>query len=260
MINQTYSNLEIILVDDGSTDDSGKICDKYAQKDTRIKVVHRINGGLSAARNSGLDICCGDMIAFLDSDDAFCSDMLQKMLDAMLRYDADIAECNFAEYECEHRMNQGIIDKKGKFVSCGSDREGLYNKKEAFKIRLQGKICATAWNKLYRRHIWNNLRFREGQNFEDIDLILDIIGKAERFYVLDEALVMRRTRKGSITRSYTVKNLKDRMLAHKHGVGYIRSHTPEYFDGNDMNMLRAHLYSYLLESYFTALSTGEKRQ
>lgn len=85
VLRQTYTDIEVILVDDGSTDGSGEICDKYGKKDNRIQVVHQANEGLSAARNAGLDICRGDLIAFLDPDDIYCQDMLSRMVHPILR-------------------------------------------------------------------------------------------------------------------------------------------------------------------------------
>ena len=94
IINQTYKNIEIILIDDGSTDSSGKICDDYANKDKRIKVIHKQNGGVSDARNTALDICRGDYIGFIDSDDYIELDMYETLLKFLLNNNLDVAMCS----------------------------------------------------------------------------------------------------------------------------------------------------------------------
>ena len=148
VLHQTYTDLEIILMDDGSTDGSGEICDRYQKKDSRIKVIHQENRGLSAARNAGIDICKGEMVAFLDPDDAFCKDMLQKMSDVMLKSGADIVECNFALYKSVHHMDPQKIWKKKKCISPEVNRTGLYQKKDALLMKLEGKIATNVWNKM----------------------------------------------------------------------------------------------------------------
>ena len=94
IINQTYKNLEIILVDDGSWDNSPRICDEYAKRDNRIKVIHKKNGGLADARNTGLKMITGNYISFIDSDDYIEKTMYEKMIKVILKYNADIIECN----------------------------------------------------------------------------------------------------------------------------------------------------------------------
>lgn len=83
IISQTYDNLEVILIDDGSTDRSGKICDEFAEKDSRIVVIHQKNSGVSAARNRGLDLCRGEYISFVDSDDYYCTDLMESAMNAL---------------------------------------------------------------------------------------------------------------------------------------------------------------------------------
>ncbi len=114
-INQTYKNLEIILVDDGSTDESGIICDEYAKLDTRIKVIHQKNQGLSAARNTGLDIMKGSIVSFLDSDDAFYPDTIKTMVETMQNQNSDIVSCNYEVFETEEFMDADKI--KPSFIS-----------------------------------------------------------------------------------------------------------------------------------------------
>lgn len=254
VMHQSYTDLEIILVDDGSTDGSGEICDRYQKKDSRIKVIHQENRGLSAARNAGLDICRGGQIAFLDSDDAFCKDMLQKMSDAMLKTGADIVECNFALYEGVQHMDPQKLGGKKKYIAPKMDRTGLYKKREAFLMQLDGKIATSAWNKLYHRRIWDRIRFREGQNYEDQDIILPVLGETERVYILDELLLMHRIRPGSITATHTLANMRDRDLAYRHCFEYIQAHTPEYFDEKDQSKALRSQYTSLLAQYYYVCS------
>ncbi len=103
-IHQTYKNLEIIIIDDGSTDGSETICDEYARKDHRVRVIHQDNKGLSAARNIGLGIMTGDAVAFLDSDDALEFDYVEKLVEAMNREDADIVICRFTIHNTVEKM------------------------------------------------------------------------------------------------------------------------------------------------------------
>ncbi|MCI6715732.1 MAG: glycosyltransferase, partial [Lachnospiraceae bacterium] len=250
LIHQTFTDLEIILVDDGSTDGSGEICDRYQNKDSRIKVIHQENRGLSAARNAGIDSCKGEMIAFLDPDDAFCKDMLQKMSDAMLRSGADIVECNYTLYKGIQHMDPQKIWKKKKVISPEVNRTGLYQKRDALLMELDGQIAPNAWNKLYNRKVWNSIRFREGQNYEDLDIILPLLGEAESVYVLDELLVMHRMRPGSITATHTFKNIRDRDLAYRHYFEYIQSHSPEYFNEKNQSMVLNARYTLLLRQYY----------
>ena len=109
LVNQTYKNLQIILVDDGSTDSSGYICDKYALKDKRIKVIHKSNGGLSSARNSGMQLADGNYIGFVDSDDFIMPTFYEELYNLLQKYDSDIAECEFLRIQMEN-----IEDAKNK--------------------------------------------------------------------------------------------------------------------------------------------------
>ncbi|WP_049945042.1 glycosyltransferase [Butyrivibrio sp. AC2005] len=155
LITQTYKNLEIILVDDGSTDSSGSICEKVAKEDDRIRVVHQANQGLSAARNTGLDIAKGEYIFFCDSDDYLQKDALEKMLNIMNRDHADIVACGI--------MHVG--DNEGMFTS---PQYGIWSGHEAvIQMMRSNNICTVAWNKLYKRELFRKLRFPIGALHED---------------------------------------------------------------------------------------------
>lgn len=251
VINQSFRDLEIILVDDGSTDGSGEICDRYREKDSRIKVIHQENKGLSAARNAGLDICMGERIAFLDSDDAFCRDALLKLSRAMDESGADIVECNFAEYYGDKKMDERKIGRKRKCICPKKDRTGVYGKKEALRMQVRGEIAPVAWDKLYRKEIWREQRFREGQNFEDTDIILLLLSQVERVYAIDDKLVMHRKRKSSITATYTLKNLQDLDLSISQFMEYMAKLTPRFFDEETYSFqMNRNLNNYLSKYYY----------
>ena len=176
---QTYSDLEIILVDDGSTDGSGAVCDRFAEEDKRIVVIHKQNGGLSDARNVGTRAATGEYIAYVDGDDWIDKKMYQSMLYALKTYDADIAVCR---YRCI--LPQGIEDDSTEKMVVFEGREALkahIEEEEAFRIQ------NAAWNKLYRKDFAKELQFPKGKWYEDIVYTAKLLGKAKCTVYLDKA-------------------------------------------------------------------------
>jgi len=161
VINQTYKNLEIILVDDGAKDNSGKMCDELSKLDSRIKVIHKENGGLSDARNFGLKIATGDYIGFVDSDDYIADDMYETLYHTIKNNNADISIVSF--YEMYKEKVIGVRD---------SGNLEILSKQEAMKeLLIDTKIQSYAWNKLFKKELFNDLKFPTGKNFEDIELL-----------------------------------------------------------------------------------------
>ena len=177
--NQTYKNLEIILVDDGSNDKSGTLCDKFADKDPRVKVIHKKNGGLSSARNEGIKIATGKYIAFVDGDDWIDEGMYEDMLRAILNFDADIAICNYKEVS-----RNGVRDTSTEAVTVFEGRETL---KVFIEEDENYQIQNAAWNKLYRRSLMGDLRFPEGKLFEDIVYTTKLLAGSKRAVYVNKA-------------------------------------------------------------------------
>ena len=165
ILNQTYKNLEIILVDDGSPDRCGEICDEYAAKDSRIRVIHLKNSGVSVARNAGLDRCTGDYIAFVDSDDYIDPDMIQRLL--LEIGTADFCGCGFI-----HETPNGNVLSLTKPVETICEK-GLKFLRQHYDGRngAAGIALVSVWAKLYRSERFKHLRFRQGIYFEDICLM-----------------------------------------------------------------------------------------
>lgn len=177
IINQTYKNLEIILVDDGSPDRCPQICDEYAAKDSRIKVIHQKNGGLSAARNAGLDIATGEYIAFVDSDDWLEIDMYRTLLVLLERYDADIAECahkksNILE-DTANSFND-ISEKESLFDSYASIMNNIVTEESIPDLRFE------VWDKLFKVSVISNTRFKVGQIYEDLYFDREVLKRCSR--------------------------------------------------------------------------------
>lgn len=192
VVEQSYRNLEIILVDDGSTDNSGRMCDGWAEKDRRIRVIHKLNGGLSSARNAGLDAAKGDYITFVDSDDFITPSMYADLLAVFEENpDADIACCGIAQFK---DMDYSFV---GSFL-------GLYNRKftplEYWRRVLKHKIDNAVCNKLYRKGVIEGIRFEEGIINEDILFNLEILQNVGCLIYVSETYYKYRLRTGSITR------------------------------------------------------------
>lgn len=191
IIGQTYQNLEIILVDDGSPDNCGRICDEYAATDDRIKVIHQENGGLSAARNAGLDIATGDYIAFVDSDDWILPNAIERMHRAYATSCADLVVCNFGLfYEQlflgERRAESNIEDEV-------LTQEQLMN-----KCCKHSDWYIVPWNKLYKKSIFDVLRFLVGYRHEDEAIFHYVIEKCKTIATVSDRLYIYRQSSGSI--------------------------------------------------------------
>jgi len=173
IINQTYKNLEIILVDDGSTDDSGLMCDDFASKDKRIKVIHKENGGLSDARNVAIDIATGDYITFVDSDDYIELDMVEFLYESIINNDADISTClyqNFYDGEdvLEYSDNTEFV------CSCDEALE---------KLLYQNDCTTSAWGKLYKTYLFDGIRYPKGKICEDLDTTYLLFAKTSKVVI-----------------------------------------------------------------------------
>ncbi len=198
---QTYSDLEIILVDDGSTDGSAAICDEYATRDPRVRVIHKANGGLSDARNVGLDAATGDYIGFVDSDDWCEQRMFELLMQEAQAYDADIVVCAYYSFETDP-----VTTEENMWIS-GPRRRYELTTRDAMVMLLKDKeIQNYVWNKLYRAELWDGVRFPVGQKFEDINTAYKVFEKAERVAVIPYGLYYYRMRTDSIVKSGILAN------------------------------------------------------
>ncbi len=208
VLSQTYKNLEVFLVDDGSPDNCGKICDEYAKKDKRVKVIHKQNGGLSSARNAALDVCTGNYITFVDSDDWIETTYVEKLYETIKKYDCDISVC--FHNECDERGN--VRAKKPKQFDDFYDKENVYT---TFFGKKQ--LIDSAWGKLYKKDIFKKIRYPQGLHYEDTYLIVDVCKEVKKgIAVADEGLynylVMR---EGAITKDVSPK-IFDWIVAKRH--------------------------------------------
>lgn len=167
IINQTYSDIEVILVDDGSPDRCPQMCDEWAKRDSRIRVVHKKNGGLSSARNAGLDVAKGEYISFVDSDDFICKDALENLYNR-IKDDKSIGITSGLIY----RYQEGSINNFKDQWLCS--KEIVIPSSEFLLETMSQKTSYTVWNKLYRRDVIGNTRFREGRNNEDTLFMYDL--------------------------------------------------------------------------------------
>lgn len=231
VIFQTYENLEIIVIDDGSSDGSGAICDEYARRDRRIQVVHQKNKGLSTARNVGLNQMTGDIVAFLDPDDAYDHRMIEIMLKEMNKQKADIVICGFSTHKTKGRMKPKTakrINKKSRVLSKSDMQMEILN----------AHFESAPWNKIYKKAIWRDLRFPDGYVYEGTYIVFDIFEKAERTVIINESLIMYRNRPGSISNTCSVKNIHDAEYAYDHFIAFVEEHIPDLFSRVQSERLR----------------------
>ena len=189
IISQELTDIEIILVDDGSTDLSGKMCDDFAKIDSRVRVIHKENGGLSSARNAGIDICKGDYVGFVDSDDVVSKEMFFCLYELSQELSADIAICSYSKF----------TDTVDFPVSTNNDYEVL-NHEIALKELFKGeKYFVTSWDKIYKRELFNDIRFPNGKIHEDMFTTYKLFDLSNTVVYTKKILYGYRIRKNSIT-------------------------------------------------------------
>ncbi|MDO4303803.1 MAG: glycosyltransferase family 2 protein [Bacillota bacterium] len=199
LVRQTYIELEIILVDDGSTDETGELCEKLSQNDSRIKVIHKENGGLSDARNAGIDIATGEFYSFIDGDDFIELDTYEAMLAEMKDPAVSIVAGGFF-----------VTDIKGNTTISMSPKRQYYTKEEAF-MDLFGKsyISQSSCNKLFRSSLFDNIRYKKGILNEDMEILPRLLDAGSHVVLLDKAVYHYIKKPGSITSAdYSMERYK----------------------------------------------------
>ena len=222
LVAQTYSNLEIILVDDGSPDNCPAICDSWAAKDNRIHVIHKANGGLSDARNAGMAIARGDYIGFVDSDDWIAEDMYEKLYDKAICDNCDITACAVElQYE----------DGTPSCMLTHNSQEAVYTRTQAMEELLREReLLQPVWYKLYRTDIIRGLEFPTGKVHEDVFWSYRAIAAADRVGVICDVGYYYWQRSGSIMAAGYSRKRLDSIEAKHQRLAFLTDHMPEFTD------------------------------
>ncbi len=219
VLDQIYKDLQILLVDDGSTDRSGIICDKYAVRDSRITVYHTANHGLSSARNFALGKATGEYIAFLDSDDWLEKTAMRHFLDIALQTNADIVACRFFQEYVKKTVELGGINTE--FTVEGSEILST--------MVIERKLTEDVWNKFYRARLFNSIRYPEGRIFEDKATTYKLLQKASVLAYTPAYLIHYRNRANSLSNIHSMKSLVDYWVVYRERFDTIGSISEQYY-------------------------------
>lgn len=221
IVNQTYQNLEIILVDDGSSDNSPFMCDAWAERDIRINVIHKVNGGLSDARNVGMSIAKGELMGFVDSDDWIAPEMYQLLYENMVENDSDISACGVKMVWEDDTLGK-LLTVQGNYIF---DTKGAME-----AIIRESMLKQPVWYKLYKSSLVQNISFPVGKCHEDVFWSYQAVGKARCVSVFDTPCYHYYQRNGSIMGDeYSLKRL-DALDAKRERLKYIELYFPQLID------------------------------
>lgn len=241
VINQTYKNIEIIIVNDGSTDDSRNICLEFKDKDRRIKLFDKKNGGLSDARNYGIKKSTGDMIFLLDGDDIISDECIEKLVKTYETQKVDIVTSKYTKIKTTIRP----------FNNIKSDCH-LYSKEEALKELLYQSGCTTsAWGKLYARRLFSDISYPKGKLHEDLPVTYKLFYKADKIAMLDDELYGYRIRPGSITNTKYSKARAVSMDFAEEETKFISRYMPQ--------IIKAAYNREFMESIYTVIAIGNEK-
>lgn len=233
---QSYHNMEILMVDDGSTDDSGIMCDRWAERDERIRVIHQPNGGLSAARNTALDVMTGQLVTMVDSDDVLHPDFITTLLDAMRQHDADIAVGSYRPFYGD--------DTAFPAPAGHHDPPRAYDQREALlAILYQKGLTHSAWGRLYREELFHGIRYPVGKYYEDFAIIYPLLKKCRTVVKIDDILYGYRQRDKSILQTFSPRRADVLDLGEQLEADIV-AHDQQYANS---------IHSRLLSAYFNIL-------
>ena len=249
LINQTYKNLEIILVDDGSPDSCPHICDEYAKKDSRIKVVHKKNGGLSDARNAGMKIATGEYISFIDSDDYIALDFFETLLNTMIAEDSDIVECSVVKFYEDGHFDEYSDDLS---VTNYSTVEGLS------ALISENPFRQHVWNKLYKAEMVLDVPYAVGKLNEDEFWTYQIFGRAKKVTKLNKTMYYYFQRNSSIMGvGYNLRRL-DALEGKFNRQKFIEEKFPELVTQAKVDLFGSCMFAY--QSVLKFLSGDDKKK
>ena len=232
ILKQTYTNLEILLVNDGSTDNSGELCDQLAQRDQRIRVIHKENGGLSDARNRGIEEASSDLIGFIDSDDYIDQDMYETLYRQMLESSADLSMCG--HYDVYHQIPEKQV---------ATIQTWELTPQEAIKMVMEAKILSvTAVNKLYKKELFEQLRFEIGKIAEDAFIMIALIHQCRKVVATNEKKYYYVHRENSITTQKFSLKFLNVIEAYEQNAKIIKENYPNLVDTATMRLNWAYFY------------------
>jgi len=236
--NQTYKHFEAILVNDGATDSSAEIATEFVQEDSRFRLIHQENKGLSGARNTGLKEAKGDFVFYLDSDDVLVNNALELLIHAAVKYDADVVQGNFY-YDYPDYL---LLNKQQK------EEVVVYNSEEAMWALLEHKtVLNFAWGKLIRRNLAQKHTFPEGKYYEDTFWKHKIIHEAKIYVALKQPVLFYLQRESAISGAFSIRNL-DQLEGELQRLKFIKKYYPKKFEDQALKLLNQkiiHHYSLL---------------
>lgn len=230
VVSQSYKKLEIIVVDDGSTDESGEICDTYAKNDKRIRVIHKKNGGLSDARNKGIVIANGEFITFIDSDDYVEKNHIETLIFNQCKYNSDIA------------ISAHLVKYPNRVIDTATHTEYEISPKETLERMLYSEgIDLSAWAKLYKAKLFRDIEFPKSRNYEDAATTYRLIDKSNRISVISEPTYNYIIRSDGISQSSFSEKKLDLVISTKEMVDYIAGKYTNLQDACNRRMAYAYL-------------------
>ncbi len=236
---QTFKDFEVILVDDGSPDRCGDICEEYALKDSRIKVLHKENGGLSDARNAGIEIAQGEYLAFIDSDDYVAPDMYDALYCLAQEYHADMVICNAV-----------LVDEVAEAIYKDCSDIYVMNSEEALKQMIFKRLFAVnAWNKIYRRELFSKIRYPKGMLYEDFATTYKLIDCCNNIVYTPSEKYAYVQRSGSIMGQTGYRMKSDKVIIASEMIDYLQ-------EKKDFNLLFAGIMSSLLNDIYKMAVSG----
>ena len=249
IVNQTYKNLEIILVDDGSPDRCPQMCDDYAKKDSRIKAVHKKNGGLSDARNAGMAVATGEYISFIDSDDYVSDDFFECLMNVMNKENSDIAECSVVKFYEDNRFDEFSDDLSVK----------TYDTQDAMSALIaENPFHQHVWNKLYKTELVKDIPYAVGKLNEDEFWTYQVFGRASKVAKLNKTMYYYFQRSSSIMGvGYNIRRL-DALEAKANRQKYIENNFPDLSTQAKIDLYGSCMFAY--QSVLKFMSGADKKK